>query len=154
MEKGKTTGSLTSILRKTDANGLNDYFGSHAGDLVEEEKPFAAYMRAVFRQKGVLQQTVFLNADISENYGYKLISEEKHTRQRDVVLRLCLAARFTLTEVQKALQLYGMSPLYARIRRDAALIIAFNTKMYDIAEVDGFLKKHELKPLSPAGEGE
>ena len=63
-------------------------------DLLAGPRPFAEYMRARFRDKGVLQQNVFLAADISENYGYKIIAEEKHTVQRDIILRICLAAQF------------------------------------------------------------
>lgn len=33
-----------------------------------------------------------MKADIPERYGYKLLSGEKHTRQRDVILRICCAA--------------------------------------------------------------
>ncbi len=77
--------------------------------LIRGERPWAAYMRAKFREKGVLQQEVFLAADLSERYGYKLIAEEKHTTQRDVILRLCLAAQFRLDETQEALILYGMA---------------------------------------------
>lgn len=33
-----------------------------------------------------------MKADIPERYGYKLLSGEKHTRQRDVILRICYAA--------------------------------------------------------------
>ena len=49
---------------------------------------------------------VFLKADIPERYGYKLLSGEKHTKQRDVILRICYAAEFTLKETQRALRKY------------------------------------------------
>ena len=52
-----------------------------------------------FKEKGILQQDVFLAADLPERYGYKLISEQKHTTQRDTILRLCLAARFDEDEI-------------------------------------------------------
>ena len=87
------------------------FLREHMADLMTGPRPFAEYMRAKFRDKGVLQQNVFLAADISEYYGYKLIAEEKHTVRRDVILRICLAARFNLEETQQALILYGMAPL-------------------------------------------
>lgn len=143
----KTTTTLTEILKETGFEKLEDYFEENSDSMISEEKPFSAYMRDLFRKKGITQQEIFLAADISEGYGYKLISEEKKTKQRDVILRLCLAGRFDLQETQCALKLYGMSPLYAKVRRDAVLIIAVNQGIYDIAEVNDQLRTYEMEPL-------
>lgn len=143
----KTTTSLTEILMETGLESIKDYFDTYEDSLVAEERPFSAYMRAVFRKKHVQQQTVFLAADISEGYGYKLISEEKRTKQRDVILRLCLAGKFDLKETQTALKLYGFAPLYSKVRRDAALIVAINNQMYDITKVDEYLEMHGFEAL-------
>ena len=115
--------------------------------LITGGRPFADYMRRKLREKGVLQQNVFLAADLSEAYGYKLIAEEKHTRQRDTILRLCLAAGFRLEEVQEALILYGMAPLYARLARDAVLIAAVQHEMYDLEAVNRLLTRCGQPPL-------
>ena len=77
---------------------LAGFLSRNADDLIRSEHPFADYMRMKFKEKGILQQDVFLAADLPEHYGYKLISEQKHTTQRDTILRLCLAARFDLNE--------------------------------------------------------
>ncbi len=117
--------------------------------LLPEGREFAAYLRGKLREKGILQQDVFLAADLSENYGYKLIAEEKHTRQRDTILRLCLAARFRLPEVQEALILYGMAPLYGRFARDAVLIAAIGNRVYDLQELNRLLERCGQAPLLP-----
>ena len=116
-------------------------------DLLSEARPFAEYMRAEFKDKGVLQQNVFLAADISENYGYKIIAEEKHTVQRDIMLRICLAAQFNLDETQKALILYGMAPLYWLLPRDIVFMAAILHKVYDIHQVNEVLIRCGLAPL-------
>lgn len=143
----KTTITLTNILKDTGLEKIGDYFDTYADSFAAEEKPFSSYMRNMFKKKGILQQDVFLAADISEGYGYKLISEEKRTKQRDVILRLCIAAKFTLEETQRALKLYGMSPLYAKIRRDAVLIVAINHNISEISEIDGSLVSYGFEPL-------
>ncbi len=99
------------------------------------------------KENRVLQQNVFLAADISENYGYKLIAEEKRTRQRDVILRLCLAAQFRPEEVQEALLRYGMAPLWWRFPRDAVLLAAFGSGVYDLEKVNALLQQHGQTPL-------
>ena len=94
---------------------------------------------------------IFLAADIPERYGYKLISEEKRTRQRDVILRICYAAHFTLEETQQALRIYGMPELYAKNSRDAVLMIAFHERPGDIIEVNALLKQNAMEPLRSSG---
>ncbi len=123
------------------------FLREHIEDLLTGPRPFAEYMRAKFRDKGVLQQNIFLAADISENYGYKIIAEEKHTVQRDIILRICLAAQFDLKETQKALILYGMAPLYWLLPRDVVFMAAIVHKAFDIHQVNDVLLRCGLAPL-------
>ncbi len=142
------TGSrLEEMLLQLEPEGLPGFLEAQRENLYAGERPFTDYMRAKFKEKGILQQDVFLSADLSERYGYKLISGYKRTANRDTVLRLCLAAGFRLEEVQEALILYGMAPLYVRIPRDAAFIIAFNRRIYDIHDVDAMLRDNRLPPF-------
>ena len=105
----------------------------------------------LIKKKKLKQQDVFLAADIPEKYGYKLLSGEKHTKQRDVILRLCYAAELNLDETQKALKLYRMPELYAKIQRDALIMIAFNERPGSIIDVNSFLKKNGMDILRPSG---
>ena len=138
----KTTDTLTDILKQTKPEKLEDYFEKNAEDVLTQNNPFADYMRVCAREKGLRLQDVFLRADISEGYGYKLISGEKHTRQRDTILKLCLGAGFSLEETQRALKIYGMSPLYARYQRDAVLISAISSGRYDLTEINRLLAQN------------
>ena len=131
---------LTEELLSVGPDELGDFLEQHKEEWITSSHPFADYMRTKFREKGVLQQNVFLAADLSENYGYKLIAEEKHTRQRDTILRLCVAARFRLEEVQEALILCGMAPLHGRLARDAVLTVAIQNGIYDLCEVNRLLE--------------
>ncbi len=132
----------------TRLEDLPVFLREHTEDLLTGPRPFADYVRARFREKGVLQQNVFLAADVSENYGYKLITEEKHTVRRDVILRICLAARFDLEETQKALILYGMAPLYRLLPRDVVLMAAILHKVCDVHQVSDVLRRCGQPPLT------
>ena len=143
----QTSKRLNEELQSVRPGELAGLFNAHKEDLVTSPHPFADYMRMKFKEKGILQQNVFLAADLSENYGYKLIAEEKHTRQRDTILRLCLAARFRLEEVQEALILYGMAPLHGRFPRDAALMVAVQNGVFDLREVNALLESCGQPPL-------
>lgn len=138
---------LNEELLNVGTSELPDFLEQHREDLITSLHPFADYMRTKFREKGILRQNVFLAADLSENYGYKLIAEEKHTRQRGTILRLCMAARFGLEEVQEALILYGMAPLHGRLARDAVLTVAIQNGIYDLCAVNRLLESCGQAPL-------
>ncbi len=145
--KKRTTDTLTNVLRTTSLENIGNYFDTYTEKLASEERPFAEYMRTMFKKKGLRQQDVFLAADISEGYGYKLISEEKRSKQRDVIIRICVVAGFDLEETQRALKLYGMSPLYPKVRRDAVLIVAINHGVREIADVNQMLVSYGFESL-------
>ena len=147
----KSTDELHNILGSTDRGGISGYLQENADDLLAETHPFSGYMRQMLRKYNTTQQQVFLLADIPERFGYKLLSGEKHTRQRDYILRLCYATGMNLEEVQRALTLYGMAPLYPRFPRDAVLMIAFNQQTGSIHDVDALLSAHGLPTLKSSG---
>lgn len=149
-----TTDKLTEILRNSRPEGIDSIFAKYWAEITQDEKPFAAYMRTLLKAKGTKQAEAFIRADIPEHYGYWLISEERHTRQRDVILRLCFGGGLTLDETQKALKLYGLAPLYPKIARDAVLMVALNSSLHDVHDVDSLLKKHGMKLLEKCGAAE
>ena len=100
----KTTNTLTNILKRTKPEKIEKYFGENAGEVLTQANPFGNYIRACAAGKKLRLQEIFLRADISEGYGYKLVSGEKHTRQRDTILKLCLGAGLSLEETQRALK--------------------------------------------------
>ena len=147
----KSTDELENILEKTSTTNIEAYLAQNAESLLSAEKPFSAYMHEMLRKYGKTQQEVFLQADVPERFGYKIISEDKHTKQRNTILRICYATGMTLEETQKALTLYGMAPLYARISRDAVLMVAFNQHKGNILDVNALLSSHKLPTLKTSG---
>ena len=146
MDKTTTT-RLEDVLRRTPPEKLPEFTKEYEEKLLCSDRPFRDYMLGRLAARGMLQQTLFLNADISEGYGYKLLTEEKHTVQRDVILRLCIGAAFTLEETNRALTLYGMAPLYAKLRRDTILISAVSAGRHDVFEIDALLRENGEPPL-------
>lgn len=139
---------LLDALGQIRPEELSGFLDAHREELLTEPRPFATYMRETFRKKGVLQQNVFLAADLSENYGYKLISEEKHTINRDTILRLCLAAGFSMPETQEALILYGMAPLYVLLPRDVVFLTAIRHGIREVHQVNELMRSCALLQLT------
>lgn len=147
----KPTNELEHILKKTKPDNIEQFLKDHAASFVAKDRAFSEYVHSVLRKNGFTQQEVFIRAEIPERYGYKLLSEEKRTKQRDYILRICYAANMTLEETQTALTLYGMAQLYARIPRDAVLMIALNQKKSDVLAVNALLEEHGMEPLRGSG---
>ena len=144
-----STQSLDRILARTRPEELAAFLEENKASLIGTDKPFALFMRERIREKGMTQQEVFINADIGEKYGYKLISEEKHPRHRDTILRLCFGAKLTLKETQQALKCSGFRELYSRIPRDAVLMVALNRAIRNIHEINKLLALYGEEPLRP-----
>lgn len=149
--ESKSTDELEKILGSTHINEVSTYLKSNEESIITNEYAFHEYISKLIKLKNLRKQDVFLAADVSEKYGYKLLSGEKHTKQRDVILRLCYAAELSLEETQKALKLYRMPELYAKIPRDAMIMIAFNERPGSIIDVNSFLKNNGMEILRSSG---
>ena len=149
--ESKSTNELEKILGSTHINEVSAYLKSNEESIISNEYAFHEYISKLIKLKNLRKQDVFLAADVSEKYGYKLLSGEKHTKQRDVILRLCYASELTLEETQKALKLYRMPELYAKIPRDAMIMIAFNERPGSIIDVNSFLKNNGMEILRSSG---
>ena len=147
----KETNELEQELGSTHLTDYTGFIEKNKESMLSDSTSFFTYVKTIMREKGVSQQISFLKADIPERYGYKLLSGEKHTRQRDIILRICYASEFTLKETQRALRKYGMPELYAKIPRDALIMIAFNERPGSIIDVNALLKENGMEPLHTIG---
>ena len=147
----KNTKELLDILVKTHITEFDKFCKDNKNSMNLDNEAFSIYIKDLISQKGLTQQAVFLNADIPERYGYKLLSGEKHTKRRDIILRICYAANMTLEETQRALKKYQMPELYAKIPRDALLMLIFNERPGNIIDVNALLKKNGMDPLRSSG---
>ena len=147
----KSTKELENALGSTHVSDFEKFYHENRDDMNMEMDSFSVYIKDLLREKGLTQQKVFLLADIPERYGYKLLSGEKHTKQRDVILRICYAAELPLEQTQRALRTYEMPQLYAKIPRDALLMLIFKDRPGGIIEVNELLSKNGMEMLRTSG---
>ena len=102
--KQKNTKELDDILGKTHISDFDKFCVEQKGSMDPEQNAFSEYIKDLLKEKRITQQMVFLKADIPEKYGYKLLSGEKHTRQRDIILRICYAAELTFRADTESLE--------------------------------------------------
>ena len=67
--------------------------------------------------------------------------------QGDRAVFTCAGPGFTAEETDRALTLYGMAPLYAKLRRDAVFLSALGAGVRDVHEVDRLLRENGEAPL-------
>ena len=149
--KEKATRDLEQELLSAYPKDMSKYINENKDVFIDGRRNFMEYMNQKLKEKGMQKQDVLLRADISQGYGYKLLNEEKHTRQRDVILRICYAAELTLQETQHVLKLYRMEELYAKISRDAFIMTCFNKRPGSIIEVNELMVKNKIEPLRTSG---
>lgn len=147
----RNTSELEKKLENVHPNEILKYLDENKDEMLSEERDFMKYMKEKFKEKGIKANEIFVQADIPMKYGYKLLSEEKHTNQRDIILRICYASEFTLQETQHALKLYQMEALYARNERDALIMACFNMRPGSIIDVNELLVSHVMEPLRSCG---
>ena len=144
----KPTNELNSLLENTHPDQLGDFLKENRSYMADDRKGFYYYFKDVLYEKDIKLKDVYSFAGVSESYGSKILTIEKHTRNRDLIIRLCIAGHFSWDETNRALKLYGMTELYAKDPRDACLIVAINNRKYDLAEVDDLLEQQGMKKIT------
>lgn len=139
----KTTERLDKILQNADTG---DFLKYSKQELSEELPSLSDYLNDHIGKKGLLVSDVIKRSGLSRDYAYAIINGNRKNPTKDRIIALCLATRMNLIETQRALKLCGMV-LYAKNKRDAALIICINREIYDLDKVNNFLLENELDIL-------
>ena len=144
----KPTDELNALLENMKPGEIAGYLKDNSRYMADEKKAFYYYMKDVLAEKRIKLKDVYSFAGFSESYGSKIISQEKHTKNRDLIIRLSVAGHFNLMEINRALKLYGMNELYPKNPRDACIIVAINNRIFNLAKIDDSLADQGLDPLS------
>ena len=144
----KPTNELDEMLEKMRPDELSGFYKENSRYMADDKKGFYYYFKDVIETKNIFLKDIYSFAGVTESWGGKIITMEKHTKNRDLIIRLCIAGHFSLEELNRALKLYGMTPLYAKDKRDACLIVSINNRIYDLAEIDELLKNQGFSKLS------
>lgn len=144
----KSTDEVEELLESMKPGQLENFYKENAKYMADDKKAFYYYMKDIVEAKNILFKDMYIMAGVSESYGQQIVRMEKHTKNRDLIIRLCIAGHFSLVELNKALKLYGMNSLYAKDKRDACIIVAVNNRIYDLLELDAMLEKQGFKKLS------
>ena len=139
-EKVSTDSLLKKILR---TKNLNSFLQRNEQYLRPEA--FPEMLRSLCERRGLVPERVIQRAQIDRTYGHQLFNGTRRP-SRDKVLQLAISIGLSLEETQQLLQAAGRSPLYPRLKRDAALIFCLKNG-YDMMETQEILGKYEISLL-------
>lgn len=144
----KPTDELNELLENMKPDQLDAYFKDNEKYMADEKKAFYYYMKDVLDEKNIKLKDVYSFAGVSESYGSKIVTMEKHTKDRDLIIRFCIAGHFNWDETNRALKLYGLTELYAKDPRDACIIVAINNRIFNLYDIDEMLLQRGLNKLT------
>ena len=138
-----TTSKLEEILKGTDPNE----FSRLSKDELKNVLPsLADYLNEYIAKHNLIVSDIIKRSNLSKDYAYAILNGHRKNPAKDRIVALCLAMHMDLKSAERALKLCE-TLLYAKNRRDAAFIICFNKKIYDLEDVNDFLIKNGLDPL-------
>ena len=139
-EKVSTDSLLKRILR---TKNLNTFLQRNEQYLRPEA--FPELLQSLCGKRGLVAERVIQRAQIDRTYGHQLFNGTRRP-SRDKVLQLAIGMGLSLEETQQLLQAAGRSPLYPRLKRDAALIFCLKNG-YDMMETQETLGKNDISLL-------
>ena len=86
-----------------------------------DQPELAAHLADLLQIRGLTVQDVIVRCNLDRSYGYQLFNGTRRPT-RDFLLRLSLLLRLEEREVQRLLKIAARPVLYARNRRDAAVL--------------------------------
>ena len=128
----------TSVLLR-DLNNTPDieaFIESNINELVIP--PFNEYITDSCKTAGLIPEQVIKHAGIERTYGHQLFNGTRNP-SRDKVIQLAFGLGLDLDGTQKLLQIAGKSPLYPKIKRDAAIIFCID-KHKDLMDTQSILE--------------
>lgn len=135
----KRTEELNHILEGMKPSQINHYLRENSSEMRDEKKSFYYFFKDTLAKKRIRLSDVYVTANVSESYGGQIIRMEKHTKNRDLIIRLCIGGHFTWHETSRALKLYGLNELYSRNPRDVCIICALNDRIFDPYRINALL---------------
>lgn len=133
----KTKEARTStLLRKLSSTTDLGKFMERSDDEMKIPS-FHAYITNICKSTGQVPEQIIKQAGIERSYGHQLFNGTRKP-SRDKVIQLAFGFKMDLDDTQKLLKIAQKSPLYPKIKRDAAILFCI-THQKDVMETQSVL---------------
>lgn len=106
---------------------------------------FCTRLKAICEERGLVAERVILQSQIERTYGHQLFNGIRRP-SRDKVLQIAIALGLSVEETQQLLRSAAKSPLYPRLKRDAAIIYCLKNGL-SMIETQEMLNNHGMTLL-------
>ena len=135
----QSTEELNETLKSTSCNDFPDYLKQlHKAPSLQDY--FSIYMA----RNEITAAWIIKNSGLSKSYAYEILNGRKPHPSRDHLLALCLGAHMDLDTTQHALRIAQQGELYAKVPRDAAIMMHINHKVWNLVKINLFLEEQGL----------
>lgn len=139
----KKVRTSTLLRRLFKAPDLEGFIVKNAGEL--QTPLFHDYIKELCYMTKQVPERVIKHASIERTYGHQLFNGTRNP-SRDKVIQLAFGFELDVEGTQRLLRIARKSPLYPRIKRDAAILYCINNHI-DIVGVQNLLYNLELTLL-------
>ena len=103
-----------------------------------ESPGIVVYINNLLYERSLTVQDVIVGCNLSRSYAYQLLNGNR-APTKSFLLKLAFMLKLPETEAQRLLKIAGRHPLYARNRRDAAILYGLSHGM-TADETEGLLR--------------
>ena len=135
------TDHLDQQLQSTSLENFSDYL-KNLQQLPSLQDFFSVYIA----KHDLKISQIIKNSGISQSY--EILNGTKPHPSRDYLLALCLGAHMDLKTTQHALRIAQLGELYAKVPRDAAIMMHINNEKWNLIDINIFLEEHGLDVIS------
>ena len=137
------TDHLNQQLKSTSLENFSDYL-KNLQQLPSLQDFFSVYIA----KHDLKISQIIKNSGISQSYAHEILNGTKPHPSRDYLLALCLGAHMDLKTTQHALRIAQLGELYAKVPRDAAIMMHINNEKWNLIDINIFLEEHGLNVIS------
>ena len=130
------TDHLDQQLKSTSLENFSDYL-KNLQQLPSLQDFFSVYIA----KHDLKISQIIKNSGISQSYAHEILNGTKPHPSRDYLLALCLGAHMDLKTTQ-------LGELYAKVPRDAAIMMHINNEKWNLIDINIFLEEHGLNVIS------
>jgi transcriptional regulator with XRE-family HTH domain len=122
-KKNSIIRTSTLFHRLFKAPSLDSYINENIDNMTEDS--FSSYLAQLCEKKGEVRNQVIIRSGIERSFGHQIFRGVRNP-SRDIVIRLAFGFGLDVDETQKLLTAAQKSPLFPRIKRDAAILYCIN----------------------------
>ena len=137
------TDELHKVLESMSLKDYGNYITDHD---IPSSRTIRSYFEDYINEHGLTKKDLVRNSLLDRTYGYQILSGLRQP-SRDKILALCLSAKMSFAEIQRALEIAKEGILYPKDPRDAAIILCIHNKMYSVSDINMYLDQNGFAPI-------